>query len=121
MKITNRKAFFDAQILERLEAGINLTGAEVKAVRQGHADLHGMQSVRRPQRLVQSGILIPVGLEGEEASREERHHHACLKCSKEGIAPYPLDSALPRTDWPRLDGLSRLEPSEVVCQGRLPT
>jgi SsrA-binding protein len=41
MKITNRKAFFDVQILERFEAGINLTGAEVKAVRAGHADLHG--------------------------------------------------------------------------------
>lgn len=41
MKITNRKAFFDAEILERFEAGINLTGAEVKAVRAGHADLHG--------------------------------------------------------------------------------
>ena len=41
MKITNRKAFFDARILERFEAGINLTGAEVKAVRAGHADLAG--------------------------------------------------------------------------------
>jgi len=41
MKIVNRRAFFDAQILDRLEAGINLTGAEVKAVKEGHADLTG--------------------------------------------------------------------------------
>ena len=41
MKITNKRAFFDYQILEKLEAGINLTGAEVKAVRGGHADLTG--------------------------------------------------------------------------------
>jgi SsrA-binding protein len=41
MKITNRRAFFDYQILERLEAGINLYGSEVKAVRLGHADLTG--------------------------------------------------------------------------------
>lgn len=41
MKITNRKAFFDALILERIEAGINLLGSEVKAVRLGHADLTG--------------------------------------------------------------------------------
>ena len=41
MKIINRKATFDAQILERFEAGINLLGAEVKAVRLGHADLSG--------------------------------------------------------------------------------
>ena len=41
MKITNKRAFFDYEILEKMEAGINLTGAEVKAVRGGHADLTG--------------------------------------------------------------------------------
>src|SRR3989338_2340101 len=41
MKITNRRAFFDYSIMERFEAGINLYGAEVKAVRMGHADLTG--------------------------------------------------------------------------------
>src|SRR3990172_3243403 len=41
MKIANKRAFFDYQILEKLEAGITLYGAEVKAVRLGHADLTG--------------------------------------------------------------------------------
>jgi SsrA-binding protein len=41
MKITNKRAFFDYQILEKFEAGINLFGAEVKAIRLGHADLSG--------------------------------------------------------------------------------
>ncbi len=41
MKITNKRAFFDYEILERFEAGINLQGSEVKAVRLGHADLTG--------------------------------------------------------------------------------
>lgn len=41
MKIVNRRAFYDYRILERFEAGINLNGAEVKAVRSGHADLTG--------------------------------------------------------------------------------
>ncbi|MCL5113815.1 MAG: SsrA-binding protein SmpB [Patescibacteria group bacterium] len=41
MKIINKRAFFDYEILERFEAGINLIGAEVKAVRLGHADLTG--------------------------------------------------------------------------------
>lgn len=41
MKITNKRAFFEYQIGDRIEAGINLTGAEVKAVKQGHADLTG--------------------------------------------------------------------------------
>lgn len=41
MKITNRKAFYDYNILERFEAGINLLGSEVKAIRLGQADLTG--------------------------------------------------------------------------------
>lgn len=41
MKITNRRAFYDYEILEKLEAGINLLGAEVKAIRLGNADLAG--------------------------------------------------------------------------------
>lgn len=41
MKIINRKAPFDYQLLDHFEAGINLFGAEVKAVREGHVDLSG--------------------------------------------------------------------------------
>lgn len=41
MKIVNKKVFFDYQISERIEAGINLNGAEVKAIRLGMADLKG--------------------------------------------------------------------------------
>src|SRR5438477_4309798 len=41
MKITNKKAFFDYQLLETFEAGINLYGSEVKSVRNGKTDLVG--------------------------------------------------------------------------------
>ncbi|OGH10749.1 MAG: SsrA-binding protein [Candidatus Levybacteria bacterium RIFCSPLOWO2_01_FULL_36_13] len=41
MKITNRKAFFEYEILETFEAGINLYGHEVKSARLGKADLAG--------------------------------------------------------------------------------
>jgi len=41
MKITNKRAFYDYEITDRFEAGINLTGAEVKAIRLDHADLTG--------------------------------------------------------------------------------
>lgn len=40
-KITNQKAFFDYQLLDRIEAGLHLTGSEVKAVRLGHVDMTG--------------------------------------------------------------------------------
>lgn len=41
MKIVNRRAFYDYEISERFEAGINLLGSEVKAIRLGNADLTG--------------------------------------------------------------------------------
>ncbi len=41
MKITNKKALLNYQIIEKIEAGINLLGSEVKAVREGLADLSG--------------------------------------------------------------------------------
>lgn len=41
MKITNRKAFYNFEIQDHFEAGINLYGQEVKAIRLGHADLTG--------------------------------------------------------------------------------
>jgi len=37
--IVNRKASFDYQILEKIEAGLVLTGAEAKSVRNGHLNL----------------------------------------------------------------------------------
>lgn len=39
MKIENKKAFHDYEILERLEAGIVLKGSEVKSLREGRANL----------------------------------------------------------------------------------
>ena len=41
MKITNRRAYHDYHILEKLEAGIHLTGPEVKSVKGGHMSLGG--------------------------------------------------------------------------------
>lgn len=41
MKITNKRALFDYDIKDRFEAGINLYGSEVKAIRLGHVDLTG--------------------------------------------------------------------------------
>ena len=39
MRIFNRKARFKYQILEKVEAGIVLTGAEIKSIRAGRANL----------------------------------------------------------------------------------
>ena len=39
--IKNKKAYFDYKILENLEAGIVLTGAEVKSIKQSQINLKG--------------------------------------------------------------------------------
>jgi len=39
MVIVNKKAKFDYRLFERFEAGISLTGAEVKALKKGQGDL----------------------------------------------------------------------------------
>ncbi len=39
MRIINKKARFKYQVLEKVEAGIVLTGAEIKSLRSGRADL----------------------------------------------------------------------------------
>ncbi len=41
MKILNRKAIYDYEILDRIEAGVHLTGAEVKSLKGGHASMDG--------------------------------------------------------------------------------
>lgn len=41
MKISNKKAFYEYEITDRIEAGVSLVGSEVKAVRLGHVDLTG--------------------------------------------------------------------------------
>jgi len=38
---SNRRAFHDYMVLERLEAGIELRGTEVKSIRQGHVSFTG--------------------------------------------------------------------------------
>jgi SsrA-binding protein len=38
---TNKKAYFDYKILETFEAGIVLTGQEVKSIKTGHVSLAG--------------------------------------------------------------------------------
>lgn len=41
MQIYNKRASYDYELFEHIEAGIHLLGAEVKAVKLGHADLTG--------------------------------------------------------------------------------
>lgn len=41
MQLQNKKAYFDYEVIEAFEAGIELTGAEVKSIRAGGANFAG--------------------------------------------------------------------------------
>ena len=45
----NKKAFFDYEILERVEAGIVLTGTEIKSIRAGKVNIR--EGYVRPRKV----------------------------------------------------------------------
>jgi len=55
----NKRAYFDYQVLEKLEAGIVLTGQEVKSIRLGHLNLRGSYLVPKDQEIYLIGCHIP--------------------------------------------------------------
>lgn len=55
----NRKARFDYEILEKIEAGIVLAGTEVKSLRQGQANLKEAYAVFRDHEVFLTGMHIP--------------------------------------------------------------
>jgi SsrA-binding protein len=61
MKIFNKRARFDYQILEKIEAGISLTGGEARAARTGHINLTNafVKIINKEAYLVNANIPVP--------------------------------------------------------------
>jgi SsrA-binding protein len=55
----NRRALFDYAILEHFDAGIELTGHEVKSVKAGHASLAGAYAIIRGGEIFLINCQIP--------------------------------------------------------------
>lgn len=58
MRIENRKARFDYEVLETLEAGVVLLGAEVKAIKAGQVSLEGSRVVEIGGRYFVLGMQV---------------------------------------------------------------
>ncbi len=58
MRIENRKAFFDYEVLQKWEAGIVLQGGEVKSVKKGAMSLNGARVVPMADGLYLVGAQI---------------------------------------------------------------
>ena len=98
----NKKAFHDYDILERIEAGLVLTGDEVKSVRAGQVSLIGSFATVRNNELYLLNAMISTYTfayaKSEEQARRSRklllHKRQLLNIigdiSKKGITIVPL-------------------------------
>lgn len=57
--VENKKAYFNYQILEKLEAGISLIGQEVKSIKSGRISLAGSYVVLHEEEVFLIGANIP--------------------------------------------------------------
>lgn len=73
-RIANRRAYHKYQILEKTEAGIVLTGAEIKSIRAGRADLsESFARVKDGEVFLINAFINPwIGTEKLIDSRRER-------------------------------------------------
>ncbi len=86
MKIYNKRASFDYQLFEHFEAGIQLSGAEVKAIRLGHADLTGSHvRITGSEAYLLNAHIFPYQYARPE-NYDERHTRKLLLHKKEIIA-----------------------------------
>jgi SsrA-binding protein len=68
-RIGNKRAYFDYEILDKIEVGIQLVGSEVKSVRKGHVQLG--QSFAR----IKDGQVILIGAHIEEYTEANQLNH----------------------------------------------
>ncbi len=78
VEVRNKKAYFDYIILEQLEAGIVLTGTEIKSVRKGSVDLVDSYVLIRNQEASILNMYIAPYFEGNQFNHEERRTRKLL-------------------------------------------
>jgi len=66
----NRRARHEYHLLERFEAGLALTGTEVKSLRQGHANLQRAYAEVRGGDVYLVGVHIPEYVQGNIANHD---------------------------------------------------
>lgn len=83
MVATNRKARFDYSILETFEAGMVLTGSEVKSLRQGNCRLKDSYLVfRKSEPYIQSVYISPYRPSADRNHEPERRRKLLMNSSE---------------------------------------
>lgn len=79
----NRKVYFDFEILEKIEAGIMLTGTEIKSVRNGKVNINGSFGIFMDGELYIRGIDIAIYDEGSYNNHEPKRDRKLLLHKKQ--------------------------------------
>lgn len=98
----NRRARFDFEIIETMEAGLMLTGPEVKSCREGHINLSGAYvSFLSGKPVLKNAAIAPYRFAAQVPHEEKRDHPLLLKaseirkilarCEEKGLAVVPLE------------------------------
>lgn len=101
VEIKNKKAYFDYYVEKEIEAGISLTGTEIKSIRLGKANLKDTYSKIKNNELYLINMYISKYEEGNRFNHEERRTRKLLmhkseikklkeQTEKEGYTLIPL-------------------------------
>ena len=82
-EISNKKAYFDYEILETYETGIVLTGTEIKSIREGNVNLKDSYGVIRNNEIYLLNMHISEYKEGNIFNHEEKRTRKLLLHKKE--------------------------------------
>ncbi len=83
MEILNRKARFDYEILDTYEAGIELTGTEIKSIRLGNANIKDCYGIVKNGEVFLLNMYIKEYAEGNIFNHEETRTRKLLLHKKE--------------------------------------
>lgn len=83
VEINNRKAHFDYEIIETYEAGIVLTGTEIKSIREGKANLKDSYAIIRNNEVYLLNMHISHYKEGNIFNHDETRTRKLLLHKKE--------------------------------------
>ena len=83
IEINNRKAKYDYEIIEQIEAGIVLKGTEIKSIRLGNANLKDSYAIIKNNEVYLLGMHISPYKEGNIFNHEEVRTRKLLLHKKE--------------------------------------
>lgn len=83
MELKNKKAYFDYYIEKELEAGIVLTGTEIKSIRKGSVDIKDSYVTIKNDEAFVINMYIAKYEEGNRFNHEERRTRKLLLHKKE--------------------------------------